>query len=180
MLHKVKIALATSSIAILLATSLAFAQSPSNGSKRAERVEDRCEKVTAALNGRVTSAQARISARETFVANRKTQLNNLISRLQSKGADVSKLQSDATQFASLLDKWLSDYKVYVADLQAAQAIPCGTSQGQFKAALQTARTAHQTVLADRKALQDFVKNTLRVDIKAARATVKNISPTPKT
>lgn len=162
-------------VGFFVLASLAFAQSPSKAD-RMERSQNACEKVTAALNGRVTSANARISARESFATKMKDQVQKHIQQVQSKGADVTKLQSDATALTTLLDKWLVDYKTYVADLQAAQKLNCGTSQGQFKTALQTAKTAHKMVKQDRDAIKDFFKNTLKPDFKKAR---QSVQPTVK-
>lgn len=163
---------------LTFAPQISSAQSPAvNKGNRMEKLDSICDKITKAIQGRVTSAKARITARETFVANRKTQLSNLIKRLQDRGANVTKLQSDQVQFASLLDKWLSDYKIYVQDLENAQNISCGSARAQFRQALDTAKKQHQLVLQDRQAFKDFVKNSLRPDIKAVRNTIKT-TPTP--
>lgn len=156
--------------------SLVNAESPSVN-PRVIKEENRCEKITANLNGRVTSAQARISAREAYVAKRKEQIQKRISELQAKGADVTKLQSDFTQFSSLLDKWLADYKTYVADLQAAQNLSCTTSREKFKAALETARTQHKVVREDREAIRNFYQNTLKPDFKTTRQSIKTVKST---
>lgn len=151
--------------------SSVFAQAPN--SSKANRVAADCQKVTAALNGRTTSAAARIAARNAYVARRKSQVQDRIQKLQARGADTTKLSADAMQYATLLDKWLADYKTYIVDLQSAQNINCDTARAQFKVALQTARNAHTVVNQDRTAVQNSF-NTLNSDFKSAVQSVKNM------
>ncbi len=158
-------------ITFLLVVSPVFGQ---NASSSAKEALVNCQKVTARINGAVTSAQARIQARQRFAAGRKSHVQDRIQKLQARGADVTKLQADFQQFSALFDTWLADYQKYITLLQAAQNFNCGTSKGQLKTALQQVQNQHAVVRKDREAIKTFYQNTLKPDFKTIRETSKKI------
>src|SRR5689334_20079126 len=90
-------------ITLLFAAPTVLAQSSSpKGAKNSAR----CEKITTSIQTRITNGQTQITNRTDFATKRKTEVADRIQKLQQKGADVTKLQSDQTQLSTLFDTWV--------------------------------------------------------------------------
>lgn len=136
------------------------------------RTQAWCDRIVPRIARLIENATNNLPQRQQYIAKRKQNVQERITKLQQRGADVTQLTSDAQTFSGMLDKWVADFQTYIADLQATQQYSCGTSKGQFAAAVKTANTAHQQVRADLIAFRDYYRSTLIPDFKAARQSIQ--------
>lgn len=158
---------------LVFTTFSAYAQTtgtPSSNGNSA-KVQAYCQKVTSNITQRISTANAGLAKRQDYATKRKANLQTRIQSLQSRGADVTKLQADNQQFGALLDKWITDFQTYISDLQATQSLTCGKAQGKFVAAVKAANAQMKIVRQDNGAIQDFYKNMFASDFQAARQSI---------
>ncbi len=126
----------------------------------------------------ITNSQARLAKRQTEMATRNSKVQKRIQELGSKGADTTKLSSDAQQLVTLQNQWVSDFQKYILLLQATQSFTCGDSQGKFKAAVQAARDQLKVVRQDNQNIKSFAQQTLQPDFQATRQSIKGKKANP--
>ncbi len=160
--------------------SLALAQqnSPAPVSSASSNGDQRCQKVTAKISTMLTNSQARLQKRQAEMATRNSNIQKRIQNLQSKGADTTKLSSDAGQLVTLQNQWVSDFQKYTSLLQATQSFTCGDSQGKFKTAIQAVKDQLKVIKQDNQNIKSFSQQTLQVDFQATRTSVKGKKPNP--
>lgn len=86
----------------------------------------------------------------------------------------------------MVDKWLSDYKVYGEDLQALKQFSCENSHGDFKNAMRKAHDQIKIVNQDKEAFKNFWATTLSKDFQVQKQLkfnnklnkLKTATPTP--
>lgn len=159
----------------------AVAQSVTPTSKRAERIQDRCGKVTTEIQTRITNAGNNLIKRQAWVSERKQKLQNRINKLKNEGADVTQLTTSFQTFSAMMDKWITDFQTAIADLKATQQFTCGDAHGKFVKALKTAREQFKIVEEDGDGIRLFWKKTLKHDFhnvyNQVREKKKTVSPT---
>ncbi len=178
LLAKAKIAFVTVSIAgmFVLGAVSAYAQAasvtPSAIGTAGAKAQAWCQTVVPKISSILSNSAANLSKRQSWVATRKQKIQDRINKFKQKGLDVSKVTADSQTYSNQLDTWIADYQTFVQNLKTTQQFTCGQAQGQFSAALKTARTQRQKVKQDRDTFRDFYKNTLVVDFQALRRLIK--------
>lgn len=161
--------------------SVAFAQTTTptttRGAMKQEIKEEHCTTVT----NHITNLTNRLTNDDTIRQNRHQKvidrLNAIIAKLEASNIDVTKLKADVAALIQKKNTWYSAYTTLLDDLNATKQYACGNSQGQFKTAVQTARTQRQTMHTANMDFWTYVENTVRPDLKAIRSQLK-ITPTP--
>ncbi|KKS78881.1 MAG: hypothetical protein UV54_C0048G0003 [Candidatus Beckwithbacteria bacterium GW2011_GWA2_43_10] len=146
----------------------AVAQSPKLNSKQEERAGKRCELV----NGRIDARIAKFNGKKDNVVSKqrkiKERLTKLADRLEQKGYDVSKVRSDLEILDEMVKTADLDYVAFIKELDETKQFDCGNAQGSFREALEQSKTALAKFRDDVKAVREFIKNTLRPDLKALK------------
>lgn len=132
------------------------------------RPEKRCEAVNARIDNRIIQfdrSKANIITRQEKINER---LAEFINGLESKGYDVSTVRGDLETMKGMVTTSDSDYTALINQLKETKQLDCGDSKGVFKQAVEEAKTVLAKFRADVKTITDFVKNTLRPDLKALK------------
>lgn len=143
------------------------------------RLKQRCkaaQTIAAKLNERFgTSVTTRTKAYENLVKH----LTNIIAKLKAKGVDVSKLQQENVELQSKIATYKTDLASYKQALSDVKTIDCVADPAAFKAALQTARTAHDKLVNDAIAIKTYVKDTIKPTLEEIRKTLEAQESTNK-
>lgn len=178
-------------ISFLLVASVA-AQSvrPTKEAQITQRAEKQADR-QAAITAKCTQRTAKIGEKiNRFNANAdhprllkiQERLTQLISTLQAKNIDTTKLASDLATLKTKSDGCKNAYGLFIAKLQATKNFTCGQSDGQFAAALATARTEKEKAKTACQDARNFVRNTVKGDLQAIREQLRtlkvSVTPTP--
>jgi chaperonin cofactor prefoldin len=110
---------------------------------------------------------------ENVYSNMTSRLARLVARLNTLGADTSKLTTDIATLQTMIDKMKQDQADFIASLSATQSTQttevCGQKDAEFVGKIGEARKVSALVKADRKAIRDFFQTTIRTDLKEIRA-----------
>lgn len=137
----------------------------------------RCQNLTARISTQIARYQNNQSKHQATWDQIVQRLSSLADKLDAKGYDTAQIRTDSKTLAAKISKFSQDYAVFITDLQATQAVVCGSSQGAFKQAAQTAKTQMQAVVTDRVDVRNFYQTVIRKDIQALR-TQKSTTVTP--
>lgn len=136
-----------------------------------KRLQTRC----ANAQGAIKSLQAKIAGTETsrneVYTNLVSRLNNLQSKLDTKGADTAELKTEIAALQAKIDTFKTDlatYKQTVADLTA---MDCAADPTGFKASLVDARTQLLKVRTDGIAIKSYVNDTIKPTLTKIRASL---------
>lgn len=157
-----------------LPASAVLAQSPSPTAKE-RRVETFGLKNCEALKNRV---KGRLAHYKRQKENHLAKYNRILTRgekvvaiLTEKGYDAAKLdqlEADLDEFELMVAKFETDADAAIAKMEEALALNCGTAEQSLRSTLEEAKALLGTVRSDIQAIKDFVKNTLRADIRALK------------
>lgn len=174
-------------VANLASFSIAFA-APEDGTQGTERVKEKLEKLEERVKEGCEDIETRIAEKVTkFNGNKRKHIsayNNMLGRakkfvekLDEKGYDTSKVESDIKTLNEKIIKYARDYTTYNNKLIEAQNYACGKSHDEFVAKFAEAKEALKAVREDVIDIKNYYQNTLRVDL----ANIKNQAPkTPTT
>ncbi len=104
-------------------------------------------------------------------------VDKIITKLEDGDVDVTELKKQQTELTAKVELFKADlakYKVALADLKE---VGCVADPAAFKAALETARTARETVATDAKAIRTYVTDTIKPTLKTLRASVEKKTST---
>lgn len=139
------------------------------GAAEKKKIQEKCK----AAQGKTSSVSGRINGLETSRAqvhvNMFNRLDKLTVKLEARGADTTQLKAELTVLAGKVDKFHADLAIYKQSVQDLEALECATDPEGFKAALLTARTNLETVKADAKDVQTFLKETIKPLLKSIRS-----------
>lgn len=133
------------------------------------RLQNRCQNSQgkfSSLNGRIKGIE---TSRTQVYGALIDRLTALESRLETHGADTTKLQADIDALKAKIETFNTDlaaYKQTVADLAA---MDCKADPAGFKASLETARAALQKVKQDAADIRTYVNETVKVTLKDIRS-----------
>lgn len=156
------------SIIFSMPATAVLAQSPSVFPRQDERLGKRCEKVNAKIDAQINRFNAnkeKITKQQENIIKRSTEF---INRLKAKGYDVSKVQTDLETIAAMVKTADNDYVLFIQKLEQTKQLDCGQAQGSFRQTAEEARNLLKTFRTDAKEIKDFVRNTLRPDLKALK------------
>lgn len=132
------------------------------------KVSNWCKQILPKINNRILSSQAKLTRRQAWAVARKQKIQNKINKLNANGEDSVKASADLLTFSGMVDKWLSDYKVYIEDLQGTKQFSCGNSHGDFKNAMRKANDQIKVVNQDKEAFKNFWATTLSKDFQVQK------------
>lgn len=121
------------------------------------------------LGNRIAGIQ---TSREKVYDNLVNRLTSLKTKLQDRGADVTKLTSDITALEAKIATYEADLAAYKQAVSDLSTMDCKADPVAFKASLETARTALAKVRQDAKDIKAFVNNDIKATLKAIRATLE--------
>jgi hypothetical protein len=137
------------------------------------RVIDACNTITSKISARIGFFNDNRNKHIDNYISAKENINDLLTKLDAKGYDTTKIKSDLTQYDTLLQKLSTDYSTYVTELTATQNYACGKSEGEFRDQLVIAKTGLKAVHADDVAIHDYWVNTLKPDLQTLRNSIKS-------
>ena len=88
----------------------------------------------------------------------------IITSLEAKGLDVTKLKTDLEMLDAKIKKAQDDYAAFIAKLKETKDLSCGSSEGEFKAKLDEARALLKTFREDLEDIRNFYKTTIKADV----------------
>lgn len=141
---------------------------PTIKEQRKEIIQKRCEKRSQLIDTRITKFNTNKEKHLNNYNLIKQKLLNLITKLQKKGYDVSKLQADAKTWDEKVKKYAADYTTFIAKLTETKNYACGESQGNFGLALNQARQQLLIVKQDAVDMRNFHLTVIRPDMQALR------------
>lgn len=128
----------------------------------AKRVQQRISNVIAHFN----------SNKDRHIAtynNVKVELKELADTLSAKGYDVTKVTQDYQTLDSRVQKAAQDYATLIGYLTTAQGFVPGHAEGQFRAAIQQARSQLVVVRDDARDIRNFYWTVIRPDVQALKS-----------
>lgn len=129
------------------------------------KLKSRCKN----SQGKLTSTSSRIKgvkgSRDKVYGNLVERLTKLSEKIKAKGLDTSTLDGQITELKKKIDAFktsIAEYEQTIADLVA---MDCAADPEAFKAALEAARTGREALVAEAKAIKDYVNNTIKPTLK---------------
>lgn len=126
--------------------------------------DKKCELITSRVDERVGKFDNNKGLHQQQYAKLKERLSNLITKLNEKGYDTSKLSSDLSTLNSKIEKFGTDYKTFTDKLKESRTYVCGASEGQFKTKLEEAKDLLKVVKQDSVDVRNYFKNTIKPDL----------------
>lgn len=145
-------------------------------SKAAEKFEDRCKFLTEKNTLIITRFETNKSKHIQDYQNTKKKLEEVIARLKTNGANVTKLEADLVELDKLIKKAADDYTTYITALKDTKNYACGRSEGAYANALKAAQEKLQTARLSLLAVRTYYQSTIRPDIQAAKTSLPSKSP----
>lgn len=136
--------------------------------KKLDRLERRCDIVTSRIDARINRYKEHNDDVEARMSRITERTNDFISRLESKGYDVSTVRTDLQTLEEMRNTRRSLYTAFISELEQTKQFDCGSSEGAFKTALGEGRTALILWRDQIKANREFIRTTLRPDLQALK------------
>ena len=128
-----------------------------------------CDRVSTRVDKRVDKYNTNEDKRITRYNKVKDHMEKVLAELQAKGKDVTKLKADLTTLNNMVLKFDADRKAEIGTVESAKADACKVPKGDYKGDFQSAKTESAALKAERQQIKDFIKNTIRPEIKALKA-----------
>lgn len=142
------------------------------------KVAEHCIRATSKIDAKINKYNA--SADHTRLLKIQTRLSTLVIKLKTGGYDTATLEADLATLKTKADTCKTAYGQFIAKLGETKNFACGQSQGQFKAALEVAKTQMKSAQTACKDARLFINTVLKPDLKALKEKVKaNRQLTPK-
>jgi hypothetical protein len=140
------------------------------GSSTREEVRDRvCSKLSSRIDNRLSSFGERYEAHLKTYNLHKEKLAQIESKLSGEGIDTTKLKADISTLDTKIATFSADATKVKEALVNTQSFSCGNSEGQFRSAVESLRTAQKAVVKDAQDIHNFITDTLVKDIQELRA-----------
>lgn len=141
-----------------------------------------------ALKGKCKPAQAVVGKLQTKFGNsvtKRTQayeqlqknLDGLIEKLKAKDVDTATLESQITALKAKIATYSTDLTAYKDSLADLKEVDCAADPDAFQAALESARAAHQKLVADVVAIKTYVKDTIKPTLVTIRKSIETAAST---
>jgi chromosome segregation ATPase len=124
----------------------------------------RCDKITKAMENRIENFEKRQNLHVPAYDNLKSRLDTLISKLESRGYDVSDLKAEVSTLEEKINKLDSDYNAFIAKLNEIKDYACDHTNAEVKVKLVEARALLKTVREDNLGIRNYFKTVIRPDI----------------
>jgi len=103
----------------------------------------------------------KITPRTKAYTELQTRLNNLVTKLKAKSVDTTTLEAEITTLNTKIATFNTDLTAYKQALSDLKDVNCKTDPTGFQAALQAARSAHNTLVSDALAIRTYLVNTIK-------------------
>lgn len=134
-----------------------------------ERLKNRCKPAQALIKTESEKVAGRVVVRTRAYAKLVEHLNSLVSKLEAKNVDVAELTSQIATLETKIAKFDTDLDAYKQTLSDLRILDCRADPDAFKAALEAARAARDTLVSDAADIKTYVKDTIKVTLQAIRA-----------
>ncbi len=145
--------------------------------RKDERTEQLCENVTNRIENKIKAFENHRDTRVSHYADLITRLNEIATKLEGKGYDVTELKASIAELETMVNDYVSLYADFIAQLSETQEFACGESDGEFKTALQDSKNAWELVKEKRQEIREFYANEIREVIKELREQARNTEET---
>lgn len=129
-----------------------------------ETPEQRCTRITARLNERISVFETRKNKHETSYDNLKSRLNTLVSKLDARGYDTNDLKSEILTLGNKMDKFKGDYDAFLSKLSEIKGYVCSHTDAEAIVKVGEARTLLKTVRGDESDIRNYYMTVIRPDI----------------
>jgi hypothetical protein len=130
--------------------------------------QDRCKNIEEKIATRVGRYENNGQMIQSVYGNMQARLARLLERLNTAGADTTKLTADLATLNIKIEKLKADQATFMATLKDSQTFVCGKSEGEFKGKLDEARKVPELLKQDRQDIRNFFQTTIRVDLQEIR------------
>lgn len=142
-------------------------QPPISGAMR-----ERCQKITQKIDkvtpGFDKNHKNQVKKYTTIVE----RLKKIAEKFSAEGYDTTALAEGIVPMEDLLATLVTDYEAFSTTFIGSKEFECGTSQGDFKTAMDESRTALKLVRDDIKALQEHYRTVIRPELETLKEQVK--------
>ena len=99
-------------------------------------------------------------------------LTKLITNLKAKSVDTTTLEQEQTALNAKITTYNTDLTAYKQSLSDLKTIDCKTDPNGFKAALEAARSAHDSVAADATDIRSYLVGTINPTLQSILKTLE--------
>ncbi len=132
--------------------------------QKAESAKDNaCKRRISKLENRVANVDKRKKGLLTHYQKAEEHMQRLIDRGKTAGADTAELEADLVEYKTMVDNLAADFDAFVEAINQGQTLDCAEPKEQLKTLHKAIQAAHQKVVADRKAIHNYYKETIRPD-----------------
>lgn len=124
---------------------------------------NKCDTLKNKIDKRVNMFGNNEAAHAAVFTKLEDRLSQNITKWEGLGYDVSKLKPELKTLSDEVDKFVTDYKAFIAALKATQDVACGTGT-EFSDAMKTARAKLKIVRQDAADIRTFYLTIIRPDI----------------
>lgn len=162
---------------ILISTSSVFAQARPEPTRQNTRATARCERVKARLASHAEMLRAARDRHANRIKLLRENISNLLNRLEREGIDVTQIRTDLQTLETMRQEFIDRHEGTIRDLVATGDLACAENREEFVKNVQLVRTVLNNIVDDVKAIQEFVRGTIRPNIQALRDQQSNNSRT---
>ncbi|HSX38994.1 MAG TPA: hypothetical protein VLI92_00125 [Candidatus Saccharimonadales bacterium] len=131
-------------------------------------VASKCDEITTKIDKRVELFNTNKTTHEERYKTVSTRISNLITKLDDKGYDTSKLKTAFEGLTALITKFNQDYTVFIDSIVMLKHFPCGNSQGGFLEQLRVAHSDLKIVRQDTVDIRNYYKDNVRPALQELR------------
>ncbi|HSI20130.1 MAG TPA: hypothetical protein VLA04_00200 [Verrucomicrobiae bacterium] len=102
-----------------------------------------------------------------------TKISSIITRAQAAGYSTTDLEAKLTTLKAMVADYQADKTTYLASLTTTEDAVCGKSKDELKVSVEAARTGHEALRADVKAIHAYIKSDVKPAVKELK---KKVSP----
>lgn len=127
-----------------------------------------CDDVTSRINQRIKKYEENHDGHVTAYNKLKNRLQELVTKLEAEGKDVTKLKADLVILEEKIKAYSDAKATFIETLKNSQSMACGESQGAFKEQIGTIQDAHRTMMGKAKDIRTFFSTVIKVDLRALK------------
>lgn len=135
---------------------------------REELQAKRCTTLTQNIDRRISRFNNNKERHMNQYNTAKQRLSQLTEKLQKQGYDVSQLQADGQTWDTKIQKFATDFTVFINKLTETKNAACGQSEGTFRTLMNQARQQVKIVHQDSVDARTYYQTVIKADIQAIR------------
>lgn len=136
--------------------------------KRQETVQTKCEVITKNINKRLEIFSENKDKHVERYSELKEKVAELVTKLETRGYDVTALKNDLLLLDEKIQKFAADYVIFIDQLKQTQSFACGQSEGAYAQALTKAKTQLRLIREDALDIKNFYLNVIKADLRELR------------